>query len=109
MDDVVVLKAADDVNDRVALADVGEEFISQTLAFGSALDQSRDIDKLDGCGRVFVGVIHLGEHVQTLVGNRHNADVRLDGAERIVGALCARIGDRVKQGALSDVGKSYNT
>ena len=55
------------------------------------------------------GSIDPARDIETLVGNRHHADVRLDGAERIVGALCARIGDGVKQGALSHVGKTYNT
>ena len=109
VNDVVVLKAAHHMHNRVALADVGEKLVSQALALGCALDQTRDVDKLDRCGGVFVGVIHFGKHIETLVGNRHHADVRLDGAERIVGALCARIGDGVKQGALSHVGKTYNT
>ena len=46
---------------------------------------------------------------EPLIGNGHHADVRLDGAERIIGALRARVGDGVEQGGLSDVRQPDDT
>ena len=47
MDNIPVLKAADNVDNRVNLADIGEKLIAQAFAFGSTLDQSGNIDKLN--------------------------------------------------------------
>ena len=103
MDDVVVLKAAHDVDDRVHLADVGEELVAQTLAAARALDQTGDVDELDRRGGVLLGMVHFAQHVQTAVRHGHHAGVRLDGTERIIGGLRAGAGDGVKQRALADV------
>ena len=40
------------------------------------------------------------------IGNGYNAYIGLDGTERVVGGLCARLGDCVEQGALSYIGKT---
>ena len=96
MDDVVVDKAAHDMHNGVHLADIGEELISQALALAGAAHQPGDVHKFNGCGRVFFRMVHLRELVQPLVGDRHHADIRLNGAEWIVCGLCARIGNRVK-------------
>ena len=106
--DVFVLKAADDVHDGVHLADVGEEFVAQTLAARRAAHQARDVHKLDDGGGVLFGVVHLGQHVQTAVGHRHHAGVGLYRAKRVVRGLRARLGDRVEQRALADVRQSHN-
>ena len=106
VNDIVVVEAADDVNDRVALADVGEELIAQTLALRRAAHQPRDVDELDDGGGVFFGVIHFGENVQPLVRDGDDADVGVDRAEGIVGGLRARVGQRVEERALPHVRKS---
>ena len=109
MDDVVVVKAAHHVYDRVAFADVRQELVAQALALGRALHQSRDINELDDSGGVLVRVIHLGELVQPLIRHRYHADVRLDGAEGIVRALRARVRDRVKESGLADIRQPDNS
>ena len=48
VDDVVVIKAADHVDDRVALADVGEEVVALAFALGGAGDEARDVNDVDG-------------------------------------------------------------
>ena len=45
----------------------------------------------------------LGQRVQARIRHRHDADVRLDGAEREVGRGDARLGQRIEQGGLADV------
>ena len=97
------------MDDGIDLTDIGEEFISQTLALGSALDQTRDVHELDDGRSDFVRLIHLGKLVQTMVRNSNGADVRLDGTEGIVCRLCTGIGNGIKQGALADVRQSHDS
>ena len=47
VDDVLVLEAAHDLDDRVDLADVLEELVAEALALGGALDQAGDVHELD--------------------------------------------------------------
>lgn len=109
MRDVRILETAHDVHDSVHFADMGEEFVSQALAAGSALDESCDVHEFDDGGRHFFALIEGGKLVQTLVGHRYDADVRLDGAKRIIGAFRARMGDCVEKSGFSHVGKTYDT
>ena len=48
--DIVVVEAAEDMYDGVSLADIGEEFVAETLTFRCSLDQTGDVDYLD-CSR----------------------------------------------------------
>ena len=106
MHDIAGIEAADHMDDGVDLADMRQELVAQALALGRALDQSGDVDELDGGGGELVGLVHLRELVQPRVGDRNHADVGLDGTERIVGGLGAGVGDGVEQRGLSDVGQS---
>ena len=106
MDDVGVLKAADDMHDGVHLADVRKELVAQPLALRGAADQPRNVHKLDGRGGVLFGFINLGERVEPFVRHGDHADVRLNGTEGVIRALGARVGQRIEQRALADVGQS---
>ena len=109
MDNLSVLKAADNVNNRVYFADIGEKFISQTFTLGSALYKTCDVHKFDdGRGNLF-RVVHLCQCIQTVVGNSNGADVWFDGAEGVVGRLCACVGDCIKKCALADVRQTHDT
>ena len=50
---------AHNVYDSVALADIRQELVAQSLALARALDQTRYIDEFDGGGGVLVGIVHL--------------------------------------------------
>ena len=106
VNDVAVLKAPDDVNDRVALADVGEELVAESLSFGCAFDESRDINELDHGGGNLFRVIHLTEKADPLIRDRDDADVRIDRAEGVVRGLGTCLCERVKQRAFADVRES---
>ena len=88
---------------------MGEEFIAEALALGCALNQARDINKFDRCVRRFGRLVKRCEFVEPLVRHIHDADIRLDGAKRIVCGLRARVGDGIKQGAFADVRQPYNS
>jgi hypothetical protein len=103
--DVGILEAAHHVHHRVHVADVGEELVAQALARAGALDQARDVEELHG--RVYDVLLadRCRETLQPLVGDGHHPDVRLDGAERIVGGGGAGVGEGVEQGGLPHVGE----
>ena len=110
MDDVVVVEAAHDMHDGVALADVAEELVAKARTLTGTLDEARDIDELHDGGGLLVGLPDLGQLVQPLVGHGHDAAVGLDGAERIVRRL--RVlggGDGVEQSGLADVRQTDDT
>lgn len=90
MDDVVVIKAPDYMDNGVGHADVAQEFVAQALSLAGSLHQTGDVHKFDDrwCG--LLGVVHLGQLIQPVVRDSHHAHVGVDGAERIVGALGAR-------------------
>ena len=48
VNDVVVLKTAHDVRDRICLTDVREKFVSKAFAFGGTGHEACDINELDG-------------------------------------------------------------
>ena len=106
---IFILKATDDVYNGVHLADVCKELIAKSLSLGGALDKSRDVHEFNGGGGELVGMMHVRQEIQALIGNGDNAYVWLDGAKGVICRFCPRIGQRVKQRAFSDVRKSYDT
>ena len=109
MDDIFVLKAADDMDDGVNFTYIGQELVSQAFTLGSPLDQTRDIHEFDhGRGHLF-GVIHLAEQPDALVRDRDHTHVGVNGAEGIVGRLCSCFCQRVKQCALADIRQTYDS
>ena len=106
MDDVAVLKAADDVYDGVHLADVRKEFVPQPLSLRGTADKARNIHKLNGRRGVFFGFINLGERVEPFVRHGDHAHVRFDGAEGIIRTFGACMGECVEKRALPDVGQT---
>ena len=109
MGHVLVLKAADNLGDGIHLTDMGQEFVAQTFALGGSLDQSGNIDEAHGGGNGFpFGFVHIRQSGKAAVGNIDNADVGLNGAERIVGRLSAGLGNGIEQRAFADIGQSHD-
>ena len=72
------------MQNRIALADVGEKFISQPLAFRRALNEPCDIRKLN-CGTDnLLRLCDLSESIKTLIRHFHNSRIRFNRAEGIV-------------------------
>ncbi len=80
------------MDNRIHLADIGKELISESLPFGSALHKPRDIHKFDHRRRHFLRPIKLSEQPDPLIRHCHNPHIRVDRTERIVGGFCARLG-----------------
>ena len=109
MGDVAVFEATYDLCDSVYLTDVREEFVAETFALCGTFYKACDIDEAYRCGNGAFRFIHFFEFLKTMVGNVYDADIRFDGAERIVGRFCACFCDSVEECAFSYVGKSYDT
>ena len=109
MNDIVVLEAAHDVSDGVALADVGQEFVAQTFAFAGTGDKSGNIDEFGDGVQDALRIDDCGELGQTIIGHRHDADVGFDGAKRIIfgGDFGAR--ERIKQRRFADIGQTHDS
>ncbi len=101
--DVRVLEAAHHVGDRVHLADVREELVAEALALRGAGDEAGDVDELDRRRQDLLRLRDGRERVEPRVGHGHDADVRVDGAERVVLGRDAGARQRVEQGRLADV------
>ena len=84
---------ADDVQQRVALADVGQELVAQALALGRAGHEAGDVVELDRVPDDVGGPDRLGDLLHPLVLDRHDGDVGLDRRERVVRGLGARLAD----------------
>ena len=104
--DVLVVEAADNVYNGVYLADMGQKLIAETLTLAGAAHQTRDVYEFDNGRSGFLCVVQVGQRLKTLIRYRNHADVRVDGAERIVGALRACLRNCVEQSGLADIRES---
>ena len=106
MGDVAVVEAAQHVDDGVRVPDVAQELVAQTLALGGTLDQTGDVDNLDGGGDDPLRMVDFGQTDQPLVGHGDDAHVGLDGAEGEVGRLGLCVGEAVEKRRFADIGQS---
>jgi hypothetical protein len=103
MDDVIILEATHHVGDRVDFADMGEELIAQALALRCAFHQARNVDELHRGRHNLLRVSDLRKLLEPHIRHRHHADVRIDGAERIVLGRDLGAGQCVEQRRLTDI------
>ena len=109
MDYIGVLEAADHMHQGIALTHVCKELVAQAFSFGSSLDQSGDIDKLDHRGGDLLRTVHVAQQLQPLIRHGNHAHVRIDGAERIVRGFRSGLCQGIKKGALADVRQPQDT
>ena len=101
--DVPGFEAAHDVHDRPRLAHAGQKPVSEPFPLRRTGHQPRDVDELHRRRHHALGPDDRGDPFETRVGHRHDADIRLDGAERIVLRRHGRARQRVVQRGLADV------
>ena len=97
------------MNNGVGLPDVGQKLVAKPRALTGALHQTGNVHKLNDRRGLFIRLIDFRQLVQPGIRYGHHAHVGVDGAERIVGALRACIGDGVEQGGLAHIGESHDT
>src|SRR6185503_5723071 len=71
--------------------------------------QARDIHEFDYRRRHFLRFRDRGDALQARVGHRHDADIGLDGAERVILGRNRGLGKRIEQRGLADVGQAHDT
>ncbi len=94
---------ADDVADRVGLADRGEEPVAEPLALRGPAHEARDVVELDRLGHRLARADGRSDALEPRIGDRHDRDVGVDGGERVVAGLGAGPRQRVEQGRLAGV------
>ena len=97
--------AADDVADRVGLADRGEELVAEALALRGALDEAGDVVEGDRRRHQLGAADGLPDLLEALVGDPGDRDVGLDRRERVVAGLGAALGQGVEERRLARVGQ----
>ena len=104
MGDVAVLETAHDMGDRVAFADGGEKLVAEPLALRGAAHQAGDVDEGQARRDDLLRVGDARQNLQPRIGHRDVADVRLDGAEGVVGRLRrGGLGERIEERRLAHV------
>ena len=98
MDDVGVLEQPHHMRHGIHIADVSEKLVAEPLAFARAFHKSGDVDKLHCRGNDFCGVFQFCKIIQPFVGNRNDARVRFDRAERKVRRHGAAFAQRIEKG-----------
>ena len=92
MNDIVVFKAADHVNDSRHFANVTEELVAQSFSFGGAFDQSGNIAEFYGRIDGSLGVVNFVKFFYPFVRYRDNAHIWFDRAERVISRFSAGFG-----------------
>ena len=108
MNHVVVFKAAHHIDRGIGLADMGQEFVAQTLACAGAGHEARNVHELDNRRHDPFRRDDGGELLQAGIGHLDDPDVGFDGAERIIFGSDTRLGQRVEQGRFTDIGQAYD-
>ena len=102
--DVAALEAAQHVDDRVDLADVGEELVAEPFALARAAHQPGDVDEFDLGLDLLRRLGDRRDLVEPRVGHGDAADVGLDRAERIVRRLRrGGLGQSIEKRRFADV------
>ena len=102
-----IFEAANHLDDRVHLADMAEKLVAETFARARAFHEARDVHKLDRGRDDLLRVRQLRERFEPRVGNRDDAEVRIDRAERVIGRLrFSGAGDGVKERGFANIGQT---
>ena len=95
--DVVVLKTTHNVSDCVGLTDISQKLITEPLTFRRASDEPRDIHELHRRRQNLLRFDDPGQNIKTRIRNGNDADIRLNGAERIILSRNLGRSERIEQ------------
>ena len=96
MGDVPVVETTEDMQDGIGFPDIRQELVSEAFPLGGALHQAGDVHDFHRRRDGPLRLADLGQYLQPLVRYVGGPDIRLDGAERIIGALSLPGADAVK-------------
>ena len=107
--DVVIVEAADYVDDSIALTDISQEFITKTFSLAGTLYKTCDIHDFASSWDDASWVNNLCQLVESLIWYGDDAQVWFDSTEREVSCLCLCTRQTVEQCRLTHVWEAYNT
>ncbi len=108
--DVGIFEAAHHMRDCIDFANIGQKLVAEAFALRRAAHQTGDVHEGQLRRNDLRRLGNSCELIKARVRHRYRADVRLDGAERIVRRLRGRrFSQRVEQGGLADIGQSDDT
>jgi len=84
---IAVIKATQHMQNGVGFPDVGEKLVSKPLSLTCSFDQSGDIHDVNSRRDNALRFAHVSENFQPFIRHVSGAQVRLDCAEREIGAL----------------------
>ena len=103
VDDIVIRESANHLADRVCLTDVSEEGVAHALALGRAFHDAGDVHEGHGRRQDALGAKDLRQAVKAMIRQLHEANVRLNRGERVVGRQNVGTGQGIKQRGLANV------
>ena len=107
---VIIDKATQHINNRIHLADIGQELVAKPLTLARAFHQAGNVYKAHTCGNDTCRTGNGSKLFKAWLGHSHIAHIRLDRAKRIVSRLRGcRLRQRVEQRRLAHVGQTDNT
>ena len=95
--DVIVVEAADDVNDGVALSDIGKEVVALAFALRGAGDEAGDVNDVDRGRDDDFGASNGLQFLHAFIGDEHDADIRLNRAKRVILCCNTSFGKGIEQ------------
>ena len=103
---VVVLEAAQHVQNGVRRPDVAQELVAQTFPFARAFDQAGDVHNFNRGRHHVLGIDQLRQFVQSVIGHGDDTEVGFDGAKREIRTLRLRVGKTVEKGRFAHIGQA---
>ncbi len=103
MNDIAIFKAADDMSDGIGFANIGEKFIAEAFAFGSASNQAGNIDEFNDGRLNLLWFNDIDQRLQAWVWYLDDPNVGFYSTERIVFSGDPCIGDCIKQGGFTHI------
>ena len=87
VDDIAIIKTTQHMEDRVSFPNIGQKLVAKSFAFAGSFDKASYINNIHSGGNHTLRLAHVGKHLQPLVRHIGRAEIRLNRAEREVGAL----------------------
>ncbi len=100
---VFVFIAANDVQNRIHVAQVAEKLVAQTFTARGPAHQAGNVDELKNGGDDLLRFDVAVDRVEPWIGNRNRPDIRLDRAKGVILAGDPHGRQRIKERALPDV------
>ena len=98
MGDVVVVETAQHMDDGIGGANVAQELVAESLAFGGAFYKTGNIHYLDSSRNHTGGMFHLDQFGQPFIGYCDNTHIGLDGTKGEICRLGLGIAQTVEEG-----------